>query len=80
MKPPRKTGRFKTKVFDLGSCRLKDLDSVSQSLAFAEGEGYESRALLAAINQACDDRPDPEEEDLRRGMRLKQSRLVEGER
>lgn len=30
--------RFETKSFDLGPCRLENLDDISQALAFAEGE------------------------------------------
>ena len=40
---------------------------------------YESQALLDAINRACDDPPDPEEEAGQRVMRSKQRRLMEGE-
>jgi len=40
---------------------------------------HEGPALLEAINQACDDHPDPEEESRRQAMRLKQRQLVEGE-
>lgn len=57
---------------------------VSRSQLFSRAadeflQRHESHALLDAINKACDERPDPEEEVRRRAMRLKQRRLVEGE-
>ncbi len=79
MKSPRQSKRFETRVFDLGPCRLEDLDDVAKSLAFAEGEVHESQVLLDAINRSCDDSPDPEDEGRRLAMRLKQHRLVEEE-
>ena len=38
--PSRPSGRFETKVFDLGSCRLEYLDDIAKALAFAEGEAF----------------------------------------
>jgi hypothetical protein len=35
---PQRSERFETKVFDLGPCRLKNLDDIAKALAFAEGE------------------------------------------
>jgi hypothetical protein len=32
--------RFRTEAVSLGKPRLKDLDNISEVLAFAEGEGY----------------------------------------
>ena len=37
---PRELKRFETKVFDLGPCRLEDLDDVAKVLAIAEGEAF----------------------------------------
>jgi|GEM_PF-2851903 len=37
---PRELKRFETKVFDLGPCRLEDLDDIAQVLATAEGEAF----------------------------------------
>ena len=39
----------------------------------------ENQTLLDAINAACDDEPDPEEEAARRAMARLQRQLVEGE-
>jgi len=39
-KSSRKSGRFETKVFDLGPCRLENLDDIAKALAFAEGEAF----------------------------------------
>jgi len=36
--PSRPSGRFETKVFDLGPCRLENLDDIARALAFAEAE------------------------------------------
>lgn len=38
--PSRPSGRFETKVFDLGPCRLENLDDIAKALAFAEGEAF----------------------------------------
>jgi hypothetical protein len=38
--PPRPRKPFETKVFDLGPCRLDDLDDISRALAIAEGEAF----------------------------------------
>lgn len=40
---------------------------------------WSDRALLEAINRACDDSPDPDEVARQRAMRDKQRRLMEGE-
>ena len=40
---------------------------------------HESELLLEAINRACDEPADQDEERIREAMRLKQIRLVEGE-
>ena len=37
---PRRAERFETKVFDLGPCRLENLDDIAKALAFAEGEAF----------------------------------------
>ena len=39
---------------------------------------YRNRKLLAAINEACDDLPDSEEQCLRHQMRHKHRQMVEG--
>ena len=40
---------------------------------------YENRELLVAVNVACDDLPDPEEQALCQKMRQEHRRLVEGQ-
>lgn len=35
---PQRSERFETKVFDLGPCRLENLDDIAKALTFAEGE------------------------------------------
>jgi hypothetical protein len=37
---PREPRRFETKVFDLGPCRLENLDDIAKALALAEGEAF----------------------------------------
>jgi hypothetical protein len=37
---PRELKRFETKVFDLGPCRLEDLDEIAKVLAISEGEAF----------------------------------------
>jgi len=37
---PQRSERFETKVFDLGPCRLENLDDIAKALAFAEGEAF----------------------------------------
>ncbi len=40
---------------------------------------YQNQKLLEAINAACDDLPDPEEQTLRHKMRRQHRQLVEGQ-
>ncbi len=42
-------------------------------------KGYQNQALLAAINQAYEDQPDPDEQERLAKMRAQQRKLVEGE-
>lgn len=35
-----RTARFETKVFDLGTCQLDDLDDIARALAITEGEAF----------------------------------------
>jgi hypothetical protein len=37
---PQGSERFETKTFDLGPCRLENLDDIVKALAFAEGEAF----------------------------------------
>ncbi len=37
---PQRSERFETKVFDLGPCRLENLDDIAKALAFVEGEAF----------------------------------------
>ena len=37
---PQRSERFEKKVFDLGPCRLENLDDIAKALAFVEGEAF----------------------------------------
>jgi hypothetical protein len=38
--PPARRLAFRTKAVDLGKCALPDLDNISETLAWAEGEDF----------------------------------------
>lgn len=77
-------------AISLESSLLEQVEQVAQEMNISRSrlfvlaveafiQNHQNQKLLAAINAAYDDAPDPSEQEMRRRMKYQQRQLVEGQ-